>query len=385
MNHRLTSRSRGLARLLLFVAGATLVGAACSRQSPRAGGAEPGSATAHPGLLALDHPSSPATVIAPEAGDEHFARIWQLTHGGQNAEAYFSADGQRLIFQRRQAGVVECDQIHTMDINGANRRLVSTGEGRTTCGFFFPGAERILYSSTHHLSERCPPAPDRSRGYVWPIHEYDIFTARPDGSDLRRLTDAAGYDAEATISPDGRRIVFTSMRDGDLDIYVMDAEGRNVRRLTHEEGYDGGAVFSPDGTMIVYRAHHPGEPGELADYRGLRDAGLVRPNRVEIFVMDADGSNKRQLTRNGAANFAPFFHPNGRQIVFSSNVHDRTGRAFSLYMIDVDGSNLRRITHHDGFDGFPMFSPDGVLLVFGSSRGAREQGEINVFVAEWRE
>ncbi len=370
-----------------MVIGAAVVAivGACAPRTPDAREARAREDAGRAALVALADPASRATPVEPESGDASFARLWQLTHGGQNAEAYFSADGRQLIFQGRRAGEVECDQIYTMDVNGANRRLVSTGEGRTTCGFFFPSGDRILYSSTHHVSAACPPVPDRSRGYVWPIHDYDIFTARPDGSDLRRLTETSGYDAEATISTDGRSIVFTSMREGDLDLYVMDSDGGAVRRVTHEEGYDGGAFFSPDGTKIVYRAHHPTDPAELADYRALRDAGLLRPNRVEIHIMNADGSDKRQLTQNGAANFAPYFHPSGRQIIFSSNVHDPTGRSFGLYMIDVDGGNLRRLTHHQGFDGFPMFSADGSLLVFASSRGASEPGEINLFVAEWRD
>ena len=346
--------------------------AACA---PRPASTDAGEATGSgPALLMLEQSTGTATPVAPLASETHFARVWQLTHGGQNAEAYFSTDARRLIFQGRRAGETACDQIFTMDVNGANKRLVSTGQGRTTCGYFFPAGDRILYSSTHLAGAACPAEPDRSRGYVWPLHEYDIFTANADGSELRRLTSTPGYDAEATIAPDGSRIVFTSMRDGDIDLYTMNADGGDVRRLTHEEGYDGGAFFSPDGRRIVYRAHHP-----------VDSAGLVRPSRVEIFVMDADGSNKRQLTRNGAANFAPFFHPDGRRIIYSSNVHDRTGRSFSLYMIDAAGGDPERITHGTGFDGFPMFSPDGRLLVFASSRGATEQGEVNLFIAEWRE
>ena len=373
----------GLAGGALLAALAAL--AACTaRPTPSPAGANTTRSSAA-ALRSLDDGSGTARAVTPGGGETRFARLWQLTHGGQNAEAYFSADARQLIFQGRRAGESACDQIYIMDVNGANRRRVSTGEGRTTCGYFFPSGDRILYSSTHLAGAACPADPDRSRGYVWPLHEYDVFTARADGSDLRRLTSTPGYDAEATIAPDGSRIVFTSMRDGDIDLYAMDAGGRNVRRLTTEEGYDGGAFYSPDGRSIVYRAHHPTDSAGLADYRALRDAGLVRPSRVEIFVMNADGTNRRQLTRNGAANFAPFFHPDGRRIIFSSNAHDRTGRSFALYMMDVDGSNLERITHGTGFDGFPMFSPDGRMLVFASSRGAAEPGEINLFLAEWRE
>jgi Tol biopolymer transport system component len=367
------------------VAGFAVFAASCG---PRQAAVPPGSGAAEvasPVTIDANASGATASIVQPGARESHFGRLWQLTHGGQNAEAYFSADAGKLIFQGRRTGEVACDQIYTMDLNGANRRLVSTGRGRTTCGYFFPSGDRILYSSTHLAGADCPPEPDRSRGYVWPLNDYEIFTARTDGSDLRRLTASPGYDAEATISRDGKSIVFTSVRDGDLDLYVMDANGENVRRLTNDVGYDGGAFFSADGSKIVYRAHHPTDSATVADYRSLLTSGLVRPTRVEIMIMDADGSNKRQLTSSSQASFAPFFHPDGRRIIFSSNMHDPAGRSFSLYMIDVDGSSLERLTADVSFDGFPMFSPDGRLLVFASSRGAREPGEINLFIAEWVE
>lgn len=320
-----------------------------------------------------------------DPSEPRLANLRQLTHRGQNAEAYFSADGREVIFQATWEGVSACDQMFVMDVNGGNVRRVSTGEGKTTCGFFFPAGDRILFSSTHAHSVACPPPPDYSRGYVWPVDEYDIYFANPDGSDLVRVTDSPGYDAEATLSPDGRTIVFTSTRDGDLDIYAMDADGSNVRRLTHEPGYDGGPFFSPDGTKIVYRAHHPADPAALADYETLLAAGMVRPSTLSIWVMDADGSNKRQVTTAAGANFAPFFHPDGRRIIFSSNMHEPTGRNFDLYLIGQDGTNLERITTYGGFDGFPMFSPDGTKLVFASNRGGSVPGETNVFIADWVE
>lgn len=332
---------------------------------------------------ALSVPSQGAVPYPSAADEPRLRNLRQLTFGGENAEAYFSADGEQLIFQATRPGLSACDQIFTMDTDGRNMRRVSTGEGRTTCAYFFPTGGRIVYSSTHHLDPACPPPPDMSRGYVWGLYPFDVFTANADGSDLVQLTDEPGYDAEATISPDGTRIVFTSVRDGDLEIYVMDADGANVRRLTHEPGYDGGAFFSADGTKIVYRARHPESDEELADYRALLGAALIRPGVLDIYVMDADGSNKKRITEYSAASFAPFMHPNGRQIIFSSNMHEPTGRNFDLYLINIDGSGLERVTRHDDFDGFPMFSPDGRQLVFASNRGAAQQGDTNVFLADW--
>ncbi|MER3428626.1 MAG: hypothetical protein C4334_11115 [Pyrinomonas sp.] len=317
--------------------------------------------------------------------ERHLRNVRQLTFGGENAEAYFSADGKRLIFQSKRDGRA-CDQIYTMRVDGTQVRMVSTGRGRTTCAYFFPNEDRILYSSTHLAGPECPPSPDYSRGYVWPIYpSYDIFTARADGSDLKRLTTSPGYDAEATISPDGKKIVFTSMRDGDLDIYVMNADGSNVRRLTAELGYDGGAFFSADGKRIVYRAYHPKTPEQIERYKKRLAENVIEPNVFEIWVMNADGSNKRQVTNLGAASFAPFFFPDGERIIFSSNAHNPRGRDFDLYVINVDGTGLERITYNETFDGFPMFSPDGKKLVFASNRNARVRGETNIFIADWVE
>jgi Tol biopolymer transport system component len=306
-----------------------------------------------------------------------------LTHSGENAEAYFSADGGQIIFQSTEPPATPCDRIFVMDIDGANRRAVSSGEGRTTCAYFVPGSERVLYASTHMQGAACPAPPDRSRGYVWGLYDYDIYTANRDGSDMRRLTDTPGYDAEGTISPDGRSIVFTSARDGDLELYTMDIDGGNLRRLTTEPGYDGGAFFSPDGTKLVYRAHHPTDATELADFRALLADGLVRPGKLAIFVMNADGSEKRQITDEVGADFAPYFHPGGQKIIFSSNRKDPQGRNFDLYMVNVDGSGLEQVTVHPDFDGFPMFNAAGTKLVFASNRGAVKPGDTNIFIADW--
>ena len=316
--------------------------------------------------------------------EKHLRSLRQLTFGGENAEAYFSPDGRQLIFQSTRDGR-ECDQIYTMDLDGSNIRLISTGNGRTTCSYFYPAAKKILYSSTHLGAKECPPRPDFSKGYVWAVYpSFDIFTARPDGSDLKQLSNTPGYDAETTISKQGK-LVFTSMRDGDLDIYTMDGNGKNVRRLTNELGYDGGPFWSYDGKQIVYRAYHPQTEKQKADYLDLLKQNLIRPSVLELWVMNADGSNKRQVTHNGKANFGPYFFPDGKRIIFASNMGDPKGCNFDLYKINVDGSGLERITFNDTFDGFPMFSPDGKKLVFASNRNAKARGDTNIFIAEWVE
>lgn len=324
-------------------------------------------------------------------GEKHLRNVRQLTFGGQNAEAYFSSDDRYLIFQHQGEGV-PCDQMYiirvdTPDGKPAQPNLVSTGKGRTTCGYFFPAGDRILFSSTHDASAECPPKPDYSHGYVWPIYDtYDIYTAKPDGSDLHRLTHSAGYNAESTITRDGKKIVFTSTRNGDLDIYTMDADGSHVRQLTHELGYDGGPFWSYDGKKIVYRAEHPKTPEEIADYKGLYSKGLIRPGNLELWVMDADGSHKHQVTHNGAANFAPYFLPDGKRIIFSSNVADpKNGRDFDLYVINEDGTGQERITYYPDFDAFPMFSSDGKKLVWASNRNGTQPHETNIFIADWAE
>jgi Tol biopolymer transport system component len=327
--------------------------------------------------------TSNAQVFPASADEPRLTNLRQLTNGGENAEAYFDADGKQLIFQSTRPPEIPCDQIFSMNLDGSNLRRISNGQGRTTCAYFFPGRDRVIYSSTHHTGAACPTPPDMSQGYVWALFDYDIYTAKADGSGLTRLFGTPGYDAEATLSRDGRRVVFTSTRDGDLDLYVMNADGSSVQRLTTEIGYDGGAFFSADGRQIVYRAYHPTDPQQIQDFQRLLGLKLVRPTQLDIWVMNADGSNKRRLTNNAAANFAPFFHPNGRQIIFSSNLSNPRGRNFDLYLINVDGSGLEQVTKHAEFDGFPMFSPDGSKLVFASNRGAAKPGETNIFLADW--
>lgn len=318
--------------------------------------------------------------------ETHLSEIRQLTFGGENAEAYWSPDGRELIFQstRHPYG---CDQIFRLSVDDPkNPSLVSTGSGRTTCGYFSADGRRAIYSSTHIAGEACPPVPDYSQGYVWPLYpSFQIFSALTDGSDLRQLTDTDAYDAEATVCRVDGSIIFTSTRDGDLELYRMDAQGGNVRRLTYQAGYDGGAFFSADCSKIVWRASRPAAGEELADYRRLLEQGLVRPSKLEIFVANADGSRVRQVTRLAAASFAPYFYPSAERIIFSTNHGDAGGREFDLWAVNVDGADLERITYSPGFDGFPMFSPDGEWLAFASNRNQSRPGETNVFVARWRE
>jgi len=315
--------------------------------------------------------------------ETHLRHVKQLTFGGQNAEAYFSYDGQRLIFMSTREPY-QCDQIFTMNIDGSNVHLVSTGKGRTTCGYFFPDGKHILYSSTHAAGDACPPRPDYSHGYVWAVYSaYQMYYATDDGKIVRPLSAAPGYNAETTLSADGKRMVFTSSRDGDLDIYTMNADGSNARRLTNTLGYDGGPFFSPDGKWIVYRAHHPTSPEEIARYKSLLAQDLVEPSEMDLWVMRDDGSEQHQITSLGGASFAPAFFGDSRRIIFSSNYEHPTSSLFELYSVDRDGKNLERVTFAGGFSAFPQFSPDGKKLVFISNRNAKAPHEINVFIADW--
>lgn len=349
---------------------------------------------------AADRATGAAPAKAPASAELHFKNIKQLTFGRQNAEAYFSFTGNKLIFQSTNNWMKDtyaatlkpddiplgCYQMYVMDLESDSVRLVSTGSGATTCGYFFPGDRRVLYSSTHLHGPNCPPKPKREGPYRWALDDYDLFAARIDGQEMQRLTNTPGYDAEATVSPDGKTIVWTSVRDGDLDIYAMDLDGSHHRRLTDDVGYDGGAFFSPDSKRIVYRASHPTDPAEIAHYKELLGQRLVEPGQLELFIMNADGSGKRQVTSNGASNFSPFFHPDGKRIVFSSNVETRGegGRpSFHLYLVGDDGAGLERLTFEGQFNSFPMFSPDGKRVVWVSDRNAKQPGEFNVFLADW--
>lgn len=324
--------------------------------------------------------------VPPAPGEErHLRNIRQLTFGGNNAEAYFSRSGKQVIFQRKEKVDSGCDQEYIINADGTGLRRISNGLGRTTCGFFYANDTRVWYSSTFKNSPDCPPPPDRSKGYVWPLSHLEIYTAKPDGSDLRQLTDNGAYNAEGTLSWDEKRIIFTSTRDGDIDLYTMNTDGTDVRRITNRIGYDGGAWFSPDGKQIVWRAGYPETAADSADYLNLLHQGLVRPARVEVWVANADGSSPRQVTHLGGANFAPVFTPDGKKIIFSSNYESPHSGAFDLFLINPDGSGLEKITTDPGFDSFPMFSFDGKHLVWASSRNAADPREINIFIADWVE
>lgn len=329
-------------------------------------------------------------VLEMSTQERHFANLRQLTFGGDNAEAYFSFDGKKLSFQSNNpAWGLKCDQIFWMDIEeAADNRIyqpmqVSNGQGRTTCSFYMPDGKRILYASTFKGGVNCPPAPETNGRYLWSIDpNYDIFISDEKGKLLKQLTEVPGYDAEAVVSPKGDKILFTSTRDGDLDLYIMDINGKNVKRLTNTLGYDGGAFFSPDGSKIVFRASRP-QGKDTVEYKELLAKGLVAPTNMEIFVMNVDGSDLKQITHLGKANWAPFFHPSGQKIIFSSNHHSDRGYDFQLFMINLDGSNMEQITFESKFNAFPMFSPDGKKLVFSSNRNNGGTRDTNVFIADW--
>jgi TolB protein len=318
-------------------------------------------------------------------GERHLKNIRQLTFQGENAEAYLSADDKFVCFQAHGIRPQTCDQIYMMPLDGSRVHRISQGYGRTTCSYFYPSGDTILFASTHAFyGAGCPPEADMSHGYVWPLYAgYDIYLADTNGKPLARLTnDSTSYDAEATISPKGDRIVFTSTRTGDIELFSMKLDGSDVKQLTHEVGYDGGAFYGPDGKEIVYRASRP-EGEELKEYKELLAKGLVKPYQLEIMVMNADGSNKRQVTHLKAASFAPFFHPDGQHIIFSSNYLDPKGREFNLFMIKKDGTGLEQITFGGGFNSFPMFTRDGKHLVFCSNRNGSHPHNTNIFVADW--
>ncbi len=338
------------------------------------------------------HAQTTGTLIFPD--EKHFKNIQQLTFNGDNAEAYWSYDDKQIIFQRKdeKEGIM-CDRMFTGFIPKPGEKFqfkqLGDGKGRATCGYFLPDGKHVIYASTFLGGDSCPPVPDRSKygnRYLWPIYDsYDIFLADTSGKIIKQLTKTKGYDAEGTLSPDGKKMIFTSIRNGDLDLYVMDLKTEKVTQITHELGYDGGAWFSPDGKKIVWRASRPKTPEEIADYKDLLSKGLVAPTQMEVFIANADGSDQKQVTHLAQANWAPNFTPDGKHIIFCSNYEYKHGFPFNMYLINLDGTGLEKVSHNNGFDAFPMFSYDGKKIMFSSNRNSGGGYEINLFMADWVE
>lgn len=334
--------------------------------------------------------STPAPLPAAE---RHLKNIRQLTFGGDNAEAYWSPNSKWLTFQSNNpVWGVKCDQIFAMKVGKAagkkdyRPQAISNGKGRTTCSYFMPDGKHVLFASTMSGADTCPAVPNLRKGgkYLWPVYNtYDIYVADLRGKIVKRLTNSPGYDAEAVLSPKGDKILFTSDRSGDMELWTMNLDGSGLKQITNQLGYDGGAFFSPDGASIVFRASRPKTPEDVKEYRDLLKEGLVAPTNMEIFVCSADGSNLRQITQLGKANWAPFFHPSGKKIIFSSNHHSNRGYDFQLYMINLDGTGLEQITTESIFNSFPMFSPDGKKISWSSNRNNGGGRDTNVFVADW--
>lgn len=329
------------------------------------------------------------------AGEKYFKNVRQLTFGGDNAEAYWSYDGKSIVFQKTnpKEGIF-CDQIFVAkvpvtDAQKFTPKMIGTGKGRSTCAYFLPDGKHIIYASTHLGADTCPPVPDRSKygnKYIWPLYNsYDIFMADMSGKIVKQITRAKGYDAEATVSPDGKKMIYCSDKSGDLELYVMDLKSGKEMRVTNELGYDGGAWFSPDGTKIVWRASRPKTPEAIKEYKELLAEGMVAPTNMEVFVANADGSNAKQITALGQANWAPNFTPDGKHIIFCSNHEYKRGFPFNMYLIDLEGKGLEKISRDKGFDAFPMFSPDGKKIIFASNRNNGGTRDTNLFVADWVE
>ena len=333
--------------------------------------------------------SSPKDKLLFSGEEKHLKNAVQLTDGGKNAEAYFSFDGRWLVYQSHNEKN-SCDQLYVMRTDGSDKRMISTGRGRVTCGYFLdPGRaekSRIIYSSTHDFNDNCPAPPSRKHGYVWPIYpSYELYVDHFKGNQLKRLTENEFYDAEATVSPDGKEIVFTSTRDGDLELYIMNSDGDNVRRITTQLGYDGGAFFTHDGKRIIYRAYHPKTKKEKKQYSSNLKKNIYRPTYLELFIIDKDGKNRRKITNLKNASFAPFMFPGDKRVIFSTDIVDPSKHTFNLFGINVNGKFLEQLTFGTGFEAFPMFSPNGKHFVWSSSRHASKRRDINIFFAEWDE
>lgn len=332
-------------------------------------------------VVAVQQPAS--ILVGDNPKETHLRNVRQLTFGGQNAEAYWNFDGTQITYQTRQPEYPD-EQIFTMNADGSNKKLVSNGKGRCTCSYFTPDGKWLYFSSTHEKDPGAQKPLDMSKGYVWMVNpNFSLYRSRPDGSGLEKLIDKGSYIAETTIDPNGKYMVFTSDFEGDLEIYRSKLDGTGIKRLTRNVGYDGGPFVSWDGKKIVYRRYDLKNRAEIDDYKGLLAQHLVRPGKLEVYIMDADGRNNRRVTNLECASFAPFLHPDGKRIIFCSNLGDKRGREFELWMINVDGTGLERITYTAEFDGFPMFTRDGKKIVFASNRHGKVRGETNIFVADW--
>ncbi len=329
-----------------------------------------------------------------EGEEKHLSNVRQLTFGGDNAEAYFSFDSKKITYQMRNKDKgMDCDQIYYFELKNTNTKdvapsLISTGMGRTTCSYFLPGDSLILYASTHLGNKECPKDPERRPDgkYVWAIYsDFDIFISNLKGEIKTQLTIAPGYDAEATVSPDGKKIVFTSIRSGDLELYTMDVNGKNVKQVTNQLGYDGGAFFSPDSKHLIFRSSRPTTAEEIKEYNDLLKEGLVMPTKMSLYTCDVDGSNLKKITDLPNASWAPFFHPSGKKVIFATNYKATRGLPFNLMMVDLDGSNMEQITYDTMFDAFPMFSPDGKKIIFSSNRNNNGSRDTNLFIADWKD
>ncbi len=328
-------------------------------------------------------------------GETHFKNIQQLTFGGDNAEAYWSFDSKWLVFQKTKPNEgILCDQIYIAKVPSKKGekftpKLVSTGKGRTTCGFFTKDNKHVVYASTHLAADSCPPVPDRKKygnKYIWPLYNsMDIFMADLNGKIVKQLTNSPFYDAEATISPDGKKMIYTSTKDGDIDLYIMDLKSGKEIKVTNELGYDGGAWFSPDGKKIIWRASRPKLDAEVKEYKELLAEGMVAPTNMEVYTANTDGSEVKQITQLGNANWAPAFMPDSKRIIFASNHQSKRGFPFNLYTMNGDGSNIQKISAEKSFDAFPMFSPNGKKIVFCSNRNNGGTRDTNIFVADWAE
>ena len=329
-----------------------------------------------------------------EGEEKHLSNVKQLTFGGDNAEAYFSFDSRKITYQMRNKDKgMDCDQIYYFDLANSNTKdvpptLISTGAGRTTCSYFLPGDSLILYASTHLGNKECPKDPERRPDgkYVWAIYsDFDIFIADLKGGIKKQLTNTPGYDAEATVSPDGKKIVFTSIRSGDLELYTMDVNGDNVKQVTNQLGYDGGAFFSPDSKQLIFRSSRPTTPEDILEYNNLLKEGLVMPTRMSLYTCNIDGKNLRKITDLPNASWAPYFHPSGKKVIFATNYKATRGLPFNLMMVDLDGTNMEQITYDTMFDAFPMFSPDGKKIIFSSNRNNNGSRDTNLFIADWKD